>query len=223
MDSIHIEASEILQREVGDKYGGWTYEEITSRNNAGYSSFYLLLSRNTEEFSSSANIEVMLQLAKLDLQKGSTIPRLVDACCHSFPKREALEALIELGRQGETGEKVARSVLEYQNREGGNCLMSLFQMASYNRYEKSRDYPSGLMMNDIEESCVYLIDLAKAFNLNLEKILNHTAKNGFTLFFEATRYSETITRRLLEENVHVNSIIYTFTTPWFRVRHNSSF
>ena len=217
-----MEASEILKRELGDKYRGWTYEKIRSKNNTGYMSIYLLYSANFREFSSSAKVEVVLELAKIDLQKGSTIPELVGSCCHSFPQREALEKLIELGKQSEPVEKLIKSVLEFESRQGITCLMGLFQMAAHYRNDMTKisDYPSGPMMNEIEQSCAYLIDLAKCFHLDLGKILNHTAKNGSTLFYEASIYSETITRRLLEENVLVNSINPDFVTPFFRVRMN---
>ena len=73
------------------------------------------------------------------------------------------------------------------------------------------------MLREIEESCFYLIDLAKCFNLDLKKILNHTTKSGSTLFEQASTYSEAVTRRLLEENIQVNSVNYKFVTPYFRV------
>ena len=74
------------------------------------------------------------------------------------------------------------------------------------------------MLRDIEESCLYMIELARSSNLELEKILNQTTKNGDTLFFTASVYSEKITKRLLVEPVQVNSITDTFVTPFFRVR-----
>ena len=83
---------------------------------------------------------------------------------------------------------------------------------------KTKAVATGPMLREIEESCAYLIDLAKSFNLDLKNILNHTSKNGETLFSKASIYSETITRRLLDENVHVSSINDMFVTPYFRVR-----
>ena len=73
-------------------------------------------------------------------------------------------------------------------------------------------------MVDIEESCLYLIDLAKKFNLDLEKILNHTTKNGQTLFHYASFYSERVTKRLLQEDVRVDTIDGLFQTASFIVR-----
>ena len=77
---------------------------------------------------------------------------------------------------------------------------------------------SGRMLREIEESCLYLIDLANLHGLDLGKILNHTAKNGDTLFRRASFFSEIITRRLLGENVRVNSITDFFSTPVFKVK-----
>ena len=160
----------------------------------------------------------MLELAKLDLQKGTKIPELIFNCCQSFPKKEAIEKLIELGKQTETDEEVAKSVLEFLNHEGFSCLTITFNTANGYRSSNSGLYPSGQKLRDIEKSVFYLIDLAKRFNLDLKKILNHPTKNGNTLFSSASIYSETITRRLLEENVQVNSVDHQFLTPFFRVR-----
>ena len=90
-------------------------------------------------------------------------------------------------------------------------------MAAKYRHSNKK-YPSGRTLHEIEESCFYLIDLAKCLNLELKKILNHTAKDGTTLFFVASVCSERITRRLLEENVQVNCVDDKFVTPFFRVR-----
>ena len=73
------------------------------------------------------------------------------------------------------------------------------------------------MLRDIEASCLYLFQVAKKLNLDLDKILNHTAKNGNNLFSEASIYSEEITKFLLDQNVKVNSITHNFVTPFFRV------
>ena len=74
------------------------------------------------------------------------------------------------------------------------------------------------MLRDIEESVAYLIDLAKKFDLNLKKILNQTTKHEATLFFQASAFSEKITKRLIKEQVKVNSINDKFMTPFFMVR-----
>ena len=97
-------------------------------------------------------------------------------------------------------------------------LLSIWQQSTFlYRNRNNNKNPSGPMLRDLEESIFYLIDLAKCFNLDLKKILNHTTKSGYTLFFLASICSERITRRLLEENVQVNSVNQDFVTPFFRV------
>ena len=217
MDEIDEEANEIFKRELDERFE-WTHEELRSSVLNGYTGYYLFKSANFEEFSSSAKMEVILELVKLDRRKGTTIPELIFKCCWYFPKKEALEKLLEVGKQTQTEKEVVKSVLEFTNNEGASCLISTFQMAVRYR-EKTDEYPSGQMMHDIEDSCIYMIDLAKRFNLDLKKTLNHTTKTGSTLFSAASMFSERITRQLLEENVQVNSVDHKFVSPFIRVRY----
>ena len=90
-------------------------------------------------------------------------------------------------------------------------------MANMYRNRNDGKYPSGPMLGDIEDSCVYLVQLAETSNVDLNKVLNHATKNGTTLFFQASFYSEAITKLLLEKNVKTNSIDTFFSTPSFRV------
>ena len=140
-----------------------------------------------------------------------------------------IESLIELGKKNESEEKVVRSVFEFHDHEGFNCLTGIFGMPIWYRNEK-REYPSGPMLIEIEKSCQYLIQLAKTAKLDLEKVLNHTTDSGDNFFFNASVYSETITKQLLSETnehgnkiVRVNSISHSFVTPIFRVRLKISF
>ena len=87
---ISEEADKILKRELNEKWNEATYEKLRSVGSYGYTNTYLFKSANYEEFSSSAKIEVMLELAKLDLQKGTTIYELIFSCCQFFPKKEAI-------------------------------------------------------------------------------------------------------------------------------------
>ena len=63
---------------------------------------YLEESVNLKEFSSSADITTMLKLAELDLENGISIGDLFECCCECFPKKEALEKLIELAKRSES-------------------------------------------------------------------------------------------------------------------------
>ena len=113
---------------------------------------------------------------------------------------------------------VVKSVFDFEDQEGFNCLIVLFQMAKGYRIENNNEYPSGPMLREIEESFAFLIDLAKKFGLDLNKLLNHTTKHGQTVFYNASIFSEKIMKRLIEEKVKVNSINDMFLTPFFRVR-----
>ena len=179
---------------------------------------YLHESANLKEFSSSADISKVLELAELDLKKGILIGELVFDCCQSFPKKEALEKLMEVAKRTQSERTVVESIFDYEDEQGYSSIIILFDMATWYRNQNNREYPSGPMLRDIEESVAYLIDLAKKFDLNLKKILNHTAKDGVTLFFQASMYSRKITKRLIEQKVKVNSIDPKFVTPFFRVR-----
>ena len=222
-DSIYAEATQILYNEING-WEGSTYEEITQHSShpTGFANAYLILSANFEEFTSSAKIPIMLKLAELDLLKGTTTEELVYSCCHFLPKKEALQKLIELGSRNESEHAVARSVLEFQRHQDYTCLIILFSMAT--RYRKeTRKYPTDQMMREIEECCLYLIELGQSFDLDLENILNKTTKSGNTLFDQAAAFSERLAQRLLEESVKVNSIDGFFITPFFRVRLFVSF
>ena len=131
-------------------------------------------------------------------------------------KKEALEKLVELGKRSETGENVTKSLLEFQNNYGFTCLTILFSGPG-EYVSETEKLPPQLMLRGIEECCEYLIDLAKFYNLDLKKILNQTTKAGLTVFHLASKLSEKLTRRLIEENVQVNSINNYFVTPYFRV------
>ena len=221
---IDSKANETLKRKLKENWEEKTYQDIRSDPNLnGFTSEYLFKSANYKEFSSSADLSTLVNLAKMDLKKGTTIPELVFSCCQWFPNKQAIKSLIEVGKQYEDEKKVVESVFEYQHREGFNSMIIMFQMASQNRHENNDKYPSGPMLRDIEDSCLYMIELAKSSNLDLERILNHTTKTGRTLFDRASTYSERITKRLLQEPVRVNSITDKFVTPFFRVRFKFCF
>ena len=131
-DRIYVEASKILDEQLNMKWAGRTYEDLrTKPNTFGFSSEYLHCTVHQNELSSTADIRTLLELAKLDLQKRTTIPELIFKCCQVFPIKEALEKLVELGMQSETAEKVAQSILEFQNHEGLTCPTEIFNLAAH--------------------------------------------------------------------------------------------
>ena len=179
------------------------------------------MSADFEKFSSSAELSIMLELAKLDLKKRTTTAEMVFACCRWFPKRQALEMLIDFGIKSDS-EDVTKAVFDYHDHEDYNCMISLFTMATKYR-NKTKKYPTGPMLHEIEECCFYLIELANMSGVDLKKYLNHTTKHGITLFDQAAAYSKRLTLYLLKENAKINSINSYFMTPSFRVRQSTDF
>ena len=218
-DRTYAKAVEILNKELKGKYRestSRTYEELRSQGGSGYTLVYLALSFNYSNYSSSINLVSLVGLAKIDLKKGTTIPEMVCMCCKWFPKKQVIQGLIDLGKQTEDDEKVVRSIFEFQNEEGANCFTFLFEIAN-NRYLECQ-VPDESLTRDIEESFLFLVDLAKTFKLNLSQIINHTTKVGDTLFSVASWNSERITQFLIDEDVKVNAINDLFETPHFEVR-----
>ena len=198
---INREANDILSLEM-DNWEWKTYEEI--RNNSersGFTSEYLWKSANFTEFSTSAKVPIMMQLAKLDLQKETSITELVFSCCLWFPKKDALQSLIELGKQTQSEEEVVRAVFGYSDHNGMNCLKALSDLKS----RCKRTIAPSPMLGDIEESRLYLIDLAKSSTLDLDRILTHTANDETTFIFEASTFSA-------PESIEIISIVQSLTS-----------
>ena len=184
---------------------------------------YLYNSANKKEFSSSAEISKVLELADHELKRGTSIGRLVFLCCAGFPKKEVLEKLIRMAKRTKSEREIVKSVFDYENQYGHTCLVGLFDLAKEYQIENNGQHPSGPMLRDIEESFAYLIDMAKKSSFDLKKVLNRAAEDGTTLFFRASMYSEEIVHYLLQEDVQINSITDLFTTPSFRVRLKHEF
>ena len=119
MDKIDTQANAILKQELGEKWDEKTYEETRKDPySSGFTSEYLCYLANFEELSSSAKISTIVELAELDLQKGTTIPELVFSCCKWFPKIEAIESLVQLRKENGSEEELVKSILEFQNHNG---------------------------------------------------------------------------------------------------------
>ena len=224
LDRIDAEANFLLLHELKE-WNILTYQQVRFiPTSYGFTSEYLCISGlNTymEDFVFSTKIPIMLQLAELDLQKETTIAELVFSCCQYYPKKEAIEKLVELGKQKRNEKEVVRSLFEFRNNEDFNCLIVLFGTANIYRI-KTGSFIDGPVLFDIENSCKYLIELAKTYELDLEKILNQVTKDAVTLFQLASTYSEEITEYLLKEAVAVNTVDILFMTPLFRVSLKAS-
>ena len=200
---------------------------------------YLKSSVNFAECSSSAEVPEIIRLAKLDIEEGATVAELVFWCCYYYPRKEAIEKLIELETDSE--ERLVKNIFEFRGYQDINCLMSLFQLPNHHKFltkkhvfgrSETKTHVSNIkqkelinnreftMLQNIENSCMHLIALAKCFSLDLEKILNHSRQNGDTLILYASRYSEELTNFLLDQGVRDNSINNAFGTPSFQVRNS---
>ena len=78
------------------------------------------------------------------------------------------------------------------------------------------DTSTGLFV-EIEAAVEYLIQLGDQYELNMDKILNHKAKDGTTVFWWAADYSEKLAEILVKRNTKVNTLGQRFETPPFRV------
>ena len=113
---------------------------------------------------------------------------------------------------------LAKSIFEFANKDKYNCLMILFDMmAGYK--SKTGKLPDSTMpmFTEIETSAFHLIKMAEDNNLNMDDVLNHTADNGRTLFYQAAVFSESVAIELLKRNVVVTKVDNLFSIPSFRV------
>ena len=91
-------------------------------------------------------------------------------------------------------------------------------MSAY-KHHNNDNYPDAStgLFSEIEATVEYLIRLGDQYNLNMDEILNHKAKNGTTLFYMAAYYSEKLAKILIQRNVKVNTVDSRFMIPTFRV------
>ena len=118
--------------------------------------------------------------------------------------------------------RLKASIFAYQDREGYNCLVAPFDsMVRYgNRnnlnFSIEQFNQNNLIFRDsfqIEAMVEYLIQLGDQHKLNLAQILNHKTKNGTTLFYMASSYSEKFAKILIQRNIRVNTVDQKFMTP----------
>ena len=106
-----------------------------------------------------------------------------------------------------------KSILEYTDKFGNNCLMVSFQpMWQYNDRTDEDPTTSTGMFTEIEETILYLIKEGEKYGVDMKTILDTRNKSGSTIFSLATKYSENIALALLERDVTVNTIISKFNT-----------
>ena len=115
-------------------------------------------------------------------------------------------------------EQLVQSIFSYEY-AGMNCLSAAFStMRAYS--DQTGEYPDSsiALFNEIESSFIYLLQLAEQYNIDMDRVINHTDEAGQSLLYPASVYSENISFELLKRNVKVNRIDNQFKTPLFIVR-----
>ena len=107
----------LFERETDDKR---TFEELRGIGYTGSTHRYLRKNFSIVNLSTTAALEVVLDLVKLDLAEGAKPEEIVFECCWWWPERDAINAVI-----AKTGAKI-ENILEYENKKGLNCLMTMF-------------------------------------------------------------------------------------------------
>ena len=114
--------------------------------------------------------------------------------------------------------ELAKLLFTFADTKGNNCLLAVFNMLEGYYFEPGNCPDSNLpFFNEIESTVFFLIKWAEDNNLNMDAILNWTSKNGKTLFWFATLFSEQLALNLLKRNVNVKTVDDLFSIPTFRV------
>ena len=223
MRSASKRAYELLRTEFGDENLTWIDDEMIHKiERRGYVLFYLVGMVNIETCSTAAKTDIVLSLAKCDLELGITLETTVFSCCTQAPKKEIIKSLINVDN-GETMQMKVKKILEFKNELGLTCLM----ICPHLLIEHGRQYPESDLVNNpyaarvkrqIEDSIVFLIELGVTCGVNMAKVINHTTENGGDLFGEMTSISEKVSKLLTTMNVKVNTIDNNFQTATIKVR-----
>ena len=115
-------AQHLLNVELGDAYNGSDYDKLISSGLSGYAHFYLKNAVNWDKCLSRAKHVVIMQLAEIDLKKGTKLEQIVFNCCWYAPLKRNIERLISLANEELVEEKL-KKILEYQDMDGYNCYL----------------------------------------------------------------------------------------------------
>ena len=216
---VYAKATKILYKKFGKKWNG-----KTSR----FTFEYLNRSVDKRMLTSSADLSDVEELARIDLDKGTTITNLIFICCSLCPKTDVIKKMIEIGKERvaqnqsryKTVQEMAAHVFYSRTECGFNCLLSLlsFPVRNWNEFHKFYSYDDKPMMREMEESSFFLIQFADDNNLNMKSILNAATEDGSTLISYASKFAPSLTYALLEFGINANSVTAKFGTPIFRVR-----
>ena len=208
------QAKELLKQETGVTR---SYESLRKSFN-GYSEFYMFKNKDKQHLTTSADLATMVQFARFDIILGTTMAELVHACCMQAPKKDYVEAIIGLDRRTNRAALVA-SLFDYKNKNGYNCLTSAFDLAVGYQHETGT-WPNATtgLIPEINALVRYLVKLGDDHQLDMTRVLNHTSKNGSTVFHQASNISEQVALFLLNRGgVDVNTVNVNFMTPVFQV------
>ena len=123
-------AQNLLRVKLGAEYGAVTYDEIISKGRSGYTGFYLAVTVNFDTCSTRAKGDVIVELAKIDLEKGTKLEEIIYYCCRLAPIKVIIEELIDnlfsMTANGETINEMMTKILDYQD-EGGQLFDDMFR------------------------------------------------------------------------------------------------
>lgn len=212
-----LEANALLVEELGEKAADVFHDQLRELGFSSYAVYYMFKKRDVKTLTNSANLDTILKFAKFDQALGTTIPELILYCCRHAPKKEFIKKLFSLDTTSDKATAV-KKVLDYTDKIGSNCLMNCFDLAvGYS--QETGDLPELTtgMMAEIENTIQFLIKLGNMKRVDMKSVLNHTTKEGSTLFLLASYYSEKLTYQLLHRRVDVKTVNFSFLTPSFRV------
>ena len=194
-----------------------SYEKLLKDGYTGFAHFYLDKKSKVATLSTDAKLNTLLEFARFDLEFGTTVAKLVYACCQWAPIKTWVESLINLDTVTPKDELI-KEVLTYKNDDGWNCLIKAFEMLSYywNKFYMQPDL-SHQLMSGAEGSVQYLIRLGDKHGVEMKTVLNEMTNDGRSLFHEATWFSEKLSTQLLQRGVKTNTVNHLFQTPEFRV------
>ena len=124
MSEAERKAKALLAREGLEEK---SYNQLRNSKFTGFTDFYLDKKKKVATLSTDANLDTLLDFARLDITLGTTIAELVYSCCHWAPIKSWLETVINLDTVTPRDDLIEQ-VLTYKNDSGRNCLMAAFEM-----------------------------------------------------------------------------------------------
>ena len=88
------------------------FVELRATGSTGFTHVYLREKLSIENLTTTAVLDIVLDMVKLDLAEGAKPEEIVFGCCWWWPKRDVINAVIE-----KTGAKI-KEVLEYEDMDG---------------------------------------------------------------------------------------------------------